>query len=240
MIAGHSAVGDDLALVLALAADPGRGQHPAQALRRPLPTARRRHAALVQVGGDRAHRLPRKQTASRTPRPPPPPPAAASACPPRSRRGGCRHPRPCRSAAISSCLRRMRRLLSSLSFFATAPRIRAWNCPSAVVRSISPLTDATFVNPQPLTKLDERLQLARLPMQTVEVVDQQAVDRPRLADRPASARTPDAACRSKRSRRRRRTARRPPSPSAPPAARNPRSAAPRPSRPPSRSDEIRA
>jgi hypothetical protein len=47
-------------------------------------------------------------------------------------------------AAISSCLRRIRRLLSSLSFLATAPRIRAWNCPSEVVRSMSPLTDATF------------------------------------------------------------------------------------------------
>ncbi len=53
--------GDDLALVLTLTADPRRPKHPRQALRRPPTATRRRHAARVQIGGDRAHRLTRKQ-----------------------------------------------------------------------------------------------------------------------------------------------------------------------------------
>ena len=42
----------------ALSTDPRRGQHPAQTLRRPLPTTGRGDPAIVQVLGDRAHRLP--------------------------------------------------------------------------------------------------------------------------------------------------------------------------------------
>ena len=57
MIAGHSAVRDDLAAVLALAADPGRHQHPPQRLRLPLRARHRRDAALVQVGADRPQGL---------------------------------------------------------------------------------------------------------------------------------------------------------------------------------------
>ena len=97
MIAGHSAVGDDLALVLALAADPRRGEHPPQRLRRPLPPGRGRDPALVQVRAIERSDSPAQGTARRTPARSRPRPGAASACRPRSRTVGCRHPRPCRS-----------------------------------------------------------------------------------------------------------------------------------------------
>lgn len=65
---------------------------------------RRAHSRTTTASGSRTERRSASYPYGRVP-----PPATLPAC------------------ANSSCLRRMRRLLSSLSFFATAPRIRARN-----------------------------------------------------------------------------------------------------------------
>ena len=140
MIAGHSAGRDDLAVVLALAADPRpRPSIRRKRLRRPL-AARRQSARRARSGPSRssaAARRPAKRVArtrgsiGRLGR------AHGHACRPRSRRVGCRRRTTLPGCASSSCLRRIRRLLSSLSFFATAPRIRAMQLPVWVARSIA-------------------------------------------------------------------------------------------------------
>ena len=182
MIPGHTAVGDDLAVVLALAADPRRGEHPPQALRRPCAAARRATPRSFRSLRDRPHRLARQE----------PPRALAhdrrlrrahrhlvglvavrSAAATRDAAAPRRSPRACAGSG-GSC----RRSPSS----PPPPRIRAWNCPS-VRRQINVAAHRGHVRqPQPLAQIDERLQLARLAVQPIEVIDQQPIDRPRAAE----------------------------------------------------------
>ena len=130
MICGPHRGGHDLAVVGALAADPWRGQHPAQALRRPrsalrLPVSR-------GCSGRRRSSAPVRR------------PAAAARTRDHGRlrrphghfvvlvavRAQSRHPRRRPRWAISTCLRKIRSLLWSLSYRAMPPSIRAVKRPT--------------------------------------------------------------------------------------------------------------